>query len=219
MNTLINNLKQACVDKTARKPSGWIGKSHFKNPQNNYPEFQRALEILRIRPDDVLLDVACGGGILLKMALETISRGTGIDHSHDMIEAAKENNSDAISNERAEIVYGSAQALPLQDGTFTCAAIINAFFFFESPEVVLDEINRVLKRGGRLVIGNIVPPQKGIAKLMFSPWASEMIFHANSEMHSILSNAGFNNIKIENLDNKYVFYYGEKKTIKTLLLI
>jgi len=213
MKNPLQNIKRSIVDRTARKPSGKLGISHFKDPKRNLVEFDRTLQLLGVGKDDVFLDIACGGGILLKMALATVKRGWGIDHSRDMVKTARQNVDEQGYSERGNIIYGSADTLPWPDRVFSCAAVVNAFYFFENPRDVLKEIQRVLKPGGRFVIGNMLPPKKGLQKLLFSPWSTEMSFFSIDEMADLFNTAGFTRFKTEHMSDIYEFYYGEKHDI------
>jgi ubiquinone/menaquinone biosynthesis C-methylase UbiE len=210
MNNSLRKIKCNIVDRTARKPSGKLGVSHFKDPKRNRVEFDRTLQLLDVGKDDVFLDIACGGGILLKMALATVKRGWGIDHSRDMVETARQSVDEQGCSERGNIIYGSADTLPWPDSVFSCAAVVNAFYFFENPRDVLEEIRRVLKPGGRFVISNMLPPKKGFQKLLFKTWSTEMSFYSIDEMADLFNTAGFTRFRIEHMADIYEFYYGEK---------
>jgi SAM-dependent methyltransferase len=210
MKNPLENIKKNIVDRTARKPWGKMGVSHFKDPTHNLIEYDRILQLLNIGADDVFLDIGCGGGILLKMALATVKSGSGIDHSRDMVETARHNVIKQGYTERSSIIYGSADTLPWPDKVFSCAAVVNTFYFFENPHEVLREIHRVLQPKGRFAIGNMLPPRKGLRKLLFSPWSSEMRFYSIDEMADMFDEAGFHRFKTETMAGLYEFYYGEK---------
>src|SRR5919106_1616169 len=44
------------------------------------------LDALALGPEDRLLELGCGGGLLLRDALATGSAATGLDHSEEMVE-------------------------------------------------------------------------------------------------------------------------------------
>lgn len=57
-----------------------------------------------------------------------------------------------IAGREAEDIQGDAHALPLRDGVFDLALSVQSLEHFKRPEVVLHEIRRVLKMGGKLLI-------------------------------------------------------------------
>jgi len=103
---------QTFCDVTARKPSGWLGRLMYRKPVGHYGFFRVAIKELQLQPEDVFLEIGCGGGVLLDMVLPTVQRACGIDHSPDMVELARQKNATALSEGRAEIVQGDVQALP-----------------------------------------------------------------------------------------------------------
>jgi len=86
------NWYQNFVDVTARKPSGWVGRLFYRDPKPHYRSFENALAKLRLAPQDVFLDVCCGGGTLLQIALKTVEWAAGLDYSPDMVALSGENN-------------------------------------------------------------------------------------------------------------------------------
>ena len=196
------------VDKTARKPSGWLGKKMYSNPRGHYKSFRLTLDKLQLKPDDIFLEIGCGGGILLNMALKTVKYAKAIDHSPDMVTLTKEKNRKALSEGRLEIVQANAESLPWNDNSFTCAACCNTFFFIDKPMVVLKELYRVLKPNGRLVITSI--ENSILPKLMFFLWAGSMHLYKNREMESMLKKAGFQTVEVKNIEIFYQLSYAIK---------
>ena len=196
------------VDKTARKPSGWFGKRMYSNPRGHYKSFRLTLDKLQLKPDDIFLEIGCGGGVLLNMALETVKHAKAIDHSSDMVQIAREKNQEAVSEGRVEIVKGNAESLPWDDNSFTCATASSMFFFIDKPMIVLKELYRVLKPGARLVItsaeNSILP------KLLLAPLSHSMRLYKNSEMESMLKQAGFQTVEVKNVEMFIQLSYAEK---------
>jgi len=62
----------------------------LSNPRGHYKSFRWTLDKLQLKPDDIFLEIGCGGGVLLNMALETVKHAKAIDHSSDMVQIAKE---------------------------------------------------------------------------------------------------------------------------------
>lgn len=122
------------------------------------------------QPVDELLDVACGTGILtLYLAARLASasaperecakgRVTGIDLTEAMLAQAR------AEQERLGLTNvlwqrGDVQALPYPDASFSLVVSRFAFHHFAHPLVVLREMQRVCRPGGRLVIADVTPAQ------------------------------------------------------------
>jgi len=196
------------VDKTARKPSGWFGKRMYSNPRGHYKSFRLTLDKLQLKPDDIFLEIGCGGGVLLNMALETVKHAKAIDHSSDMVQIGREKNQEAISEGRVEIVQGNTESLSWDDNSFTCATANQMFFFIDKPMIVLTEFYRVLKPGGRLVITST--EDSILPKLLFVLWSHSMHLYKNSDMESMLKQAGFQTVEVKNLERFIQLSYAEK---------
>ena len=188
----MNKMRQRFIDKTARKPYGKFGKQ-YKKPTGHYKSFRIILEKLELTRDDIYLEIGCGGGALLKMALDIVKHASAIDHSKEMVELSKEINSEALSDGRVEIEEGNAESLPWRDNTFTCAASANMFFFVENPDELLSEVHRVLSSGGRFVI--ITAKRSIFTRFMF--WVFQLRLYTDTEMRSMLEKAGFERVEIE----------------------
>jgi ubiquinone/menaquinone biosynthesis C-methylase UbiE len=193
----MDNWLQTFFDVTARKPSGWLGKLMYRNPVGHYGFFRVAIEKLQLQPEDVFLEVGCGGGILLDMALQTVQRACGIDHSRDMVELARQRNAKALGEGRAEIVQGNVQALPWGENCFTCAAGVEMLCFVEDPALALRELYRVLKPGGRLLFVTAAEPESAISRILSAPWLSRLRFCSNGELASLLREAHFQIVQVQ----------------------
>ncbi len=100
-----------------------------------------------------LLDVGCGDG---DFAVELARRGasvTGIDASPEMIGAAKRR----AEQQKAAVTFhiATAQQLPFSAEQFDLVTAITILCFVDDPSPVFREIARVLRPGGRLVIGEL----------------------------------------------------------------
>ncbi len=198
----MSKLVEKFRDVTARRPSGWLGRKMYHDPKGHYPSFRMVMERLQLRPEDKFLEVACGGGSLLEMALEKVVCAAAIDHSADMVKLASERNRLAIERGRLEIARGDVGTLPWPDQSFTCAACTNAFFFFEHPDRMLKESFRVLEPGGRLVVIS-VPDERNVASFIFKrPYRLKT--YSDEAMRHMLQDAGFSSIEISTIAGKQV---------------
>ena len=89
------------VDRVARRPSGPHSRQVYADPLYHRPNFLALLDALRLQPDDELLEIGCGGGAFLQLALETVARAAAVDHSPEMLELAAAQNADALASRAA----------------------------------------------------------------------------------------------------------------------
>lgn len=178
------------IDRVARRPSGSRARAVYG--ADDVHDFVRRplLQTLALTADDHLLEIGCGGGLLLRDALATGARATGIDHSEDMVELARERAPGA------EVVLADAAALPLEDDTFTALAMSVVFFFLEEPLVVLGECRRVLRPGGRLAIFTPGPELRGTPAAP-EPIASRGHFYTEAELAALARAADLDDVSVE----------------------
>lgn len=91
-----------------------------------------------------LLDIGCGAGVHIKHYLKLGAKCFGIDLSETMIELARRNCP------RAEFKVGSMTKLPYENNSFDIVTASLSIDYVKNLNEVLKEINRVLKRGGKL---------------------------------------------------------------------
>ena len=102
-------------------------------------------------PDDMVLDVACGGGIVVCGFAPHVSHATGIDMTRAMLERARHL---AAEKGIANVTWreGDVARLPYPDGAFTIVVIRFAMHHFPDPAAVFREMVRVCAPGGRVVV-------------------------------------------------------------------
>ena len=109
-----------------------------------------------LSPTDRILDVGTGTGIVALSAAGQISPPgmvTGIDLAAGQLAVAKRKIEEAALSDRIGLMLGDAENLPFEDAKFDVVLSLFALFHFPHPEKALSEIMRVLKPGGRMVIG------------------------------------------------------------------
>ena len=199
------------VDATARKPSGWAGRLLYREPKPHFRSFEHVVDRLRLTADDSLLDVCCGGGSLLHIALQTVPHAAGLDHSPDMVELTRANNAEAVEARLLDVQQGDARTLPWPDGSFTAVANANALFFIPEPTRFLREVHRVLEPGGRFAISTMV--DRKLARMLCQPWAPAMALYTDGELAQMLRDAGFTAVEVYSPDGFVQVAYGEKARI------
>lgn len=104
-----------------------------------------------IDAEETVLDVACGPGVATCDLALTARHATGIDVTPAMIEQAKQLQADkGLNNVTWRI--GSAPPLPFEDACFSLVFTRYSFHHFSDPASVLNEMVRVCKSGGRIIV-------------------------------------------------------------------
>lgn len=115
----------------------------------------RVLERLDPVADETLLDLACGPGAMTRAAGGFVRRVVACDLSPAMLRVAA---TEARRAERlvAPRVAADALALPFRDASFDLVACRHAARLLGAPEQLASEIHRVLRRGGRAAICDVM---------------------------------------------------------------
>lgn len=96
-----------------------------------------------------ILDVACGTGLFARVALPRVlpdGSVSGLDCNPDMLAVAHQ------QEPRIDWQLGHAEALPYADNSFDAVACQFGLMFFDDRPTALQEMWRVLRPGGPLVI-------------------------------------------------------------------
>ncbi len=212
MPGVLSRLKSHLVTVAARKPSGFLGRFIYGTLASADSLGRTAIERLQPQPDDRYLEIGQGGGLLLRRVLETVEFGAGIDHSPDMAKLALRNNHAAAQEGRAQIVVGDAARLPWGEAQFTCCACVATFLFFPDPDAALEEMYRVLRPGGRVVI--ITPASRAptFVRSLQSADDEGPRLYSQDEFADMLDDAGFANIEVD-LTAKRLIAYAEVRRL------
>ncbi|MFT3679608.1 MAG: class I SAM-dependent methyltransferase [Ferruginibacter sp.] len=124
------------------------------------PMYKRTLKQLELQEDTLLLDAGCGSGMFSSMAIHSGAQVIGIDAAPGLLEVARQRNPENNFMEE------DLEALPFANNSFDVVAGFNSFQYAGNFENALKEATRVLKPGGRLVIGIWARPELSDATLV-----------------------------------------------------
>jgi ubiquinone/menaquinone biosynthesis C-methylase UbiE len=122
---------------------------------------ERLRSFVQPRGDERALDVGCGAGAFALALAPFVGEMVGVDRVPELLELARER---APAN--ASFVEGDATALPFEEAAFDLVGTLRTLHHIPRPELVLAELARVTRPGGRvLVIDQIAPadPLDGLA--------------------------------------------------------
>ncbi|MDE5580474.1 MAG: class I SAM-dependent methyltransferase [Treponemataceae bacterium] len=125
-------------------------------------------DTIDLRDGDVVLDVACGNGTLLReLSKRADIQAHGIDVAEEMIRAAKSRYQDMHFEAR------SCCPLAWNDGSVDIITVCCAFHHFENPQEFADECRRVLKKGGAVYVAepNFGAALRFLANTIWFPFA------------------------------------------------
>ena len=112
--------------------------------------------IANLGANDRVLDSGCGPGLVSCYLAEFVSHVTGVDLTPAMIHEAKARAAfQGIAN--TEFALGDMEHLPYPNRTFDAAISRFTFHHLERPERALQEMFRVVRPGGKVVVMDAVP--------------------------------------------------------------
>lgn len=117
---------------------------------------RQAVADARVRPGDIVLDLCCGTGDMLRTFAEAhpdVGGLLGIDFAAQMLGAG------AYDGFQPQLIRADAQRLPLRDASVDVISCAFGVRNFQDLGAGLAEMRRVLKPGGRVVILEFALPE------------------------------------------------------------
>jgi ubiquinone/menaquinone biosynthesis C-methylase UbiE len=143
------------VDRQHQHPTGAIGRAIGERMVRQHaPETDWTIAELQITPEDRVLELGFGAGrgVALAAELAYLGRVVGIDLSSTMVQAARRRNRAAIEAGRVALLMGDVEALPFASEQFDKIFSIHTFYFWPEPLRIIEELSRILRPGGILML-------------------------------------------------------------------
>jgi ubiquinone/menaquinone biosynthesis C-methylase UbiE len=116
------------------------------------------VEFIKPQPENVTLDVACGPGAIVLALAPRVRFAYGMDLTSEMLRQARGFQAERqIGN--AAFACGEGERIPYADATFDLVSCQYAFHHMLKPELVLQEMVRVTKPDGRILVDDTLGPE------------------------------------------------------------
>jgi ubiquinone/menaquinone biosynthesis C-methylase UbiE len=129
----------------------------------NQEALDRIVQWAGTGPEDTVLDVACGPGLLACAFARVAKHATGMDMTPAMLEQARKTQQEqGLKN--VSWKQGDVYSLPFPDAHFSIVSSRFAFHHLQDPLSALKEMKRVCNPGGKIVVADMAPqPAKAAA--------------------------------------------------------
>jgi arsenite methyltransferase len=159
-----------------------------------------AVESAEIPRGAVAADIGFGGGIGLQLLLDRVGDDGvvhGIEIADDMLRRARSRYGRDVRSGRLRLSSGSLTELGLDDNSVDALITVNTVYFISELDAACTELARVLRPGGRAVIG--IGDPDVMARLPFTPHG--FTIRPIGEIAAALQNSGLQ-VEQRRLDNK-----------------
>jgi ubiquinone/menaquinone biosynthesis C-methylase UbiE len=155
-------------------------------PSIGAPVASDLLKQADLHPSERVLDVACGTGVVTKLAAERVAPGgavSGLDPNPAMLAVARDSAPSGVPIDWHE---ARAEELPFPDASFDAVLCGMGIQFFSDPEKGLREFHRVLIPGGR-VVANVPGPAPPPLEIMADCLARHIGPDSAAFVHQVFS--------------------------------
>ena len=154
------------------RPHGLLGRgvAIFLN-RGNRRAVAAAVQATQIEPGGVAADLGFGGGVGLGLLLDRVGDDGlvhGVEISEDMLRRARSRFAAHVEAGRLRLTDGSLTAMPLDDNSVDAAITVNTIYFVPDLDAICAELARVLRPGGRVVVG--IGDPEAMARLPFTSY-------------------------------------------------
>jgi SAM-dependent methyltransferase len=183
------------IARQSRCPSGLLGRliGYIMSAETAVANKQ-ALTLLGLTPSDRVLEVGFGHGRTIEQAAAVLTTGfvAGIDLSEEMVRMAERRCRRLIRDGKVAVTVGNSDRLPFPDQHFDKALSVHTVYFWTDPIAHLREIRRVLRDGGRFVLGFRSKEDKAAEEFPESVYT----FYTGEQVRRLLEESGFRGVEL-----------------------
>jgi ubiquinone/menaquinone biosynthesis C-methylase UbiE len=175
------------------------------------PFAETIIRDLDLSAGERVLDIACGTGIVSRVARERVGEGghvVGVDVSSDMLSVARH------VAPGIEFREGSADALPLREGEmFDVVVCHQGFQFFADKAAAAVQMRRALNEGGKLAVATWRSDEESpflyelrrVAERHLGPITDQRYNFAEAALDAYLRDAGFKKVDVKTISHTIHF--------------
>lgn len=193
-------------------------KQHFNETASDYdnssdgkfvePMYEVIVNEIQKSDCGKILDVGCGNGNLFALLPDGKYELFGVDFSENMISEAKRK-----CGKKATFSVADAENLPFDSDSFDIIVCNASFHHYVHPDMVLSEMHRVLKDGGKLLIGD--PYMKSIVRQVVNVFirfsdSGDYHIYGLDEMKKLFAKNGFKPVSSIRTGENTAFHIAEK---------
>lgn len=174
-----------------------IASRYDASREGQYTRFhiRELADTIDLRDGDVVLDVACGNGTLLReLSKKAKIQANGLDIAENMIQAAKTRCPDM------HFTVGPCCPLDWRDESIDIITVCCAFHHFEQPQEFVNECKRVLKKGGAVFVAdpNFGAPLRFFANHIWLPLSKsgDVRVYGPKELAAFFHRSGFQTVQV-----------------------
>lgn len=196
MKEMTSSHQSRILDQFTRQAAPFAGSASIRNEE----ALNRIVQWAGTGPEDTVLDVACGPGLLVCAFARVAKHATGVDMTPAMLEQARK-----LQQERSlgNVSWqpGDVYSLPFPQPQFSIVSSRFAFHHFQDPLAALKEMKRVSSPGGRVVVADMAPlPEKAAAlnaaEFLRDPSHARVL--TVNELRELFAQAGLANPQVNN---------------------
>ena len=159
--------------------------------------FESLIRAAGVKPGQRVLDVGCGTGYFASLLADAVGPGglvVGVDASPEMIEYAGHRRGGRPDN--CQFQVGMAESLSFPAEHFD--VVVSSLFMHHLPadlqRTALDEMRRVLRPGGAVLIAEARVPSTGVMRLLARLHGYDRMARAVPDLERIIADAQFEEV-------------------------
>ena len=211
-------LKQKKFAKQLRQPHGAAGvKVGIMMNNGNEILYDFTCNVMQMENNESVLEIGFGNGQFFNKLFSKAEnlKVTGIDFSETMLKEAEEKNKTTIASGKLTLGFGNSDHLPFADNSFDKVFCINVIYFWDQPQKHVEEINRVLKPGGKFYA--TIRSKQSMDLMPFTKYGFTK--YAEQDWKEVLNKTPLNFLKTERLTEPAMEYDKQTLNFYSLCLV